>query len=139
MRLVSLLVTMVVASVLTFYALMCSVNNAPTAPVHPIVGKWHRVLIGGLPVSDGSEAACKFSTDGRFVWERVNNDFPNRHEGSYKVDQDVLIIVSDPGQEHGLYHGQDGRRNINFSQCRDRMEIKAHNSLRTDTYIRKHH
>ena len=46
MRLVSLIVTMVVASVLTFYVLTCSVNNAPPGPVHPIVGKWQ--LVGHL-------------------------------------------------------------------------------------------
>ena len=136
MRLLSLIVAFAVSGALAVYVLTCSVNDAPPVPVHPIVGKWHREMMDGLPVPAGSEAVGEFSAEGRFVWERVNNDSPNRHVGTYTIDQDVLDIVSDPGQEHGLPAGRDRRVYMNFSPCRNRMEIRAYSGHRKDVYIR---
>ena len=93
MRLVSLIVTMVVASVLTFYVLTCSVNNAPPAPVHPIVGKWQQTVISGYPVDPLTYITDEFRADGTVCAE--GNDPRHGHyieEGAYTLDGNTVHL-----------------------------------------------
>ena len=101
MRLVSLIVTMVVASVLTFYVLTCSVNNAPPTPVHPIVGKWQCTMIAGHPVSPLLISTSEYTADGKFINESYD---PKHHfrrsTGTYIINDNRVLLTYDDRPDH---------------------------------------
>lgn len=102
MRLVSLLVTMVVASVITFYVLTCSVNNAPPAPVHPIVGKWQMVRSGNNFSVGTYPNTTEYTSDGRRTTETTNCKHGHfRREGTYVVSGSELCLTH-YGQPHSI-------------------------------------
>ena len=136
MRLVSLIVTMVVASVLTFYVLTCSVNNAPPAPVHPIVGKWRMEIFCGQPTVEGVNVVCEFSADGSYVVENTSiRNGTEQFGGSYVINQDVISTLCPPGQAHTAAPGHT-TAHIVFSESNNRISLESDNSRGAESYVR---
>ncbi len=137
MRLVSLIVTMVVATVFTFYALTCSVNNAPPAPVHPIVGKWRMEIFCGQPSLEGSGInVCEFSADGSYV--AINTYGVNNTErviGNYEINQNVISMVCDPDQSHTAATRQK-TSHIKFVESGNRLVITSDSNCDSETWVR---
>jgi len=67
MRLLSLIATMVATAAIAIYAMTCSVNNVPPAPVHPIVGKWQLVRIGNNFSVGMYPSTTEFTRDGKLI------------------------------------------------------------------------
>ena len=104
MRLASLIVTMVVASVVTFYVLTCSVNNAPPAPVHPIVGKWQLVRIGSNFSVGTYPNTTEYTRDGRSISESTSWKYGHvRRKGTYVITDDQICST-----QYGQTHSEDG-------------------------------
>lgn len=86
MRLLSLIVAFLASGALAAYVLTCSVNDAPPAPVHPIVGKWQKTVIAGRPVEPLLVATTEYTIDGNVVLESTDPKNGYRYEkGTYTI------------------------------------------------------
>ena len=94
MRLLSLIVAFLASGALAVYVMTYSVNDAPPAPMHPIVGKWQQVVVGGRQVTPGRGMTIEYRDDGSLIFTIAQNSGGSICEGgNYTVSGNSLQMT----------------------------------------------
>ena len=136
MWLLSLIVAFVASGALAVYVLTCSVNDAPPASVHPIVGKWRMEMFCGQPTAEGLEIVCEFLADGSYVVDNTSSrNGTQQIIGSYEINQNTISTLCPPGQTHAAAPGYTTGHKI-FSNHDNMFTVNSDNSRGAEMYTR---